>query len=275
MRAFVLSVMLSALPVSLSAQERCGGHGNACTVENGTYHMALPGNGKTIGTVMYLHGAGSDGAASLKGGLAAEAVRRGYAFISPNGIHPERPRFKKNWSVRARGTLFARDDIGFLRNVLADAETRFGVNRTQVLLSGFSRGGSMVWDVACFAPDLATGFAPAAGAFWDDLPTTCERPVHLFHTHGWGDRTVPLEGRSLRGGRVVQGDVWASLFILRAVNGCDARQPERSAIKGERWWRYWSDCKSGSITLMLHPGRHGLPKGWSRDILDWFAGLRG
>jgi len=272
MRAMFLGVlMMGVLPASAEA---CGGRGDPCEIDSGRYHIVLPEGGATAGTVMHLHGAGADGNGALRGGLARAAVARGYAFVAPNGEHPG-ARFKKNWSVKATGSSFARDDISFLRDVLADAKARHGAPLDSVLLSGFSRGGSMVWDIACLAPDMATAFAPAAGAFWDDLPDGCERPVDLFHTHGWSDRTVPLEGRSLRSGQIVQGDVWASLFILRAVNGCAARQPEKSAIKDDRWWRYWTDCADGSITLMLHPGGHGVPKGWAAAILDWFEDLEG
>ncbi len=270
MRALAFGLMMLVFPAH--AQD-CGGAKNPCQVEGGSYHIMIPEGGAVSGTVMHLHGAGASGKGTLKAGVAKQAINRGYAFIGPNGIHPERTRFKKNWSVRANGSTFVRDDIAFLERVLADAEARHGAPRDNVLLSGFSRGGSMVWDIACYAPDMATAFAPIAGAFWDDLPEDCERPVDLFHTHGWDDRTVPLEGRSFRGGEVVQGDVWASLFVLRKVNGCAARQPERSAIKGDRWWRYWTDCAAGSITLMLHSGKHGPPKGWSVDVFEWFEGL--
>lgn len=272
MRALLLSLILFALPASTYATD-CGGRDDPCEVSSGAYHILMPEDGEAAGVVMHLHGAGATGNGMLRNGLAKAALKRGYAFIAPNGIHPERARFRKNWSVRAKGTKFKRDDITFLREVLSDAETRHRVDRSKTLITGFSRGGSMVWDIACFAPDLGTAFAPVAGAFWDDLPTDCERPVDLFHTHGWDDRTVPLEGRSLRGGSVIQGDVWASLFILRAVNGCAARQPKRSEILGERWWRYWTDCNAGSITLMLHPGGHGVPRGWSQDVLNWFEAL--
>jgi len=192
---YLFGLFLIALPGSALAAD-CGGRDAPCEIDGGAYHILLPEGGTAAGVVMHLHGAGASGNGMLKGGLAKSAVKRGYAFIAPNGIHPERARFKKNWSVRAKGTKFKRDDITFLRDVLADAEARHGINRSKTLISGFSRGGSMAWDIACFAPDMATAFAPAAGALWDDLPANCERPVDLFHTHGWDDRTVPLEGRS-------------------------------------------------------------------------------
>ena len=111
---------------------------------------------------------------------------------------------------------------------------------------------------------------PAAGAFWDDLPERCEGPVDLFHTHGWNDRTVPLEGRPLRDGTIAQGDVWESLAILRATNGCTSRQPSRSEVLGDQWWRHWENCDAGRIDLMVHPGGHGSPSGWATSALDWF-----
>jgi len=203
---------------------------------------------------------------------ASCASNSGYALIAPNGEHAD-GRFRKNWAVRARGSSFARDDVAFLRAVLRDVETRHRVSTDRLLLTGFSRGASMAWDIACHHPDMAVAFAPVAGAFWNELPSKCVRPVDLFQTHGWTDRTVPLEGRVIPNSVLVQGDLWASLFLLRNLNGCSARQPERAVIDGDRWWRYWTDCAAGSITLMLHPGGHGIPEGWSKEALDWFEGL--
>mmetsp|Transcript_17957 Transcript_17957/g.27295 ORF Transcript_17957/g.27295 Transcript_17957/m.27295 type:complete len:281 (-) Transcript_17957:902-1744(-) len=271
-RLLMICVTLFGTAVlAISAQaETCGDADTPCTVAQGTYHMALPEDGVALkGLVMHLHGAGALGRGLLKSGLGRGAVARGYAFVAPDGYHPG-SRFVRNWSVRAKGTAFERDDAMFLRDVLADAQAKAGVEGLPVLLAGFSRGGSMVWDIACDDPGFATSYAPLAGAFWDDLPDGCAAPVRLFHTHGWNDRTVPLEGRSLRDGTVVQGDVWASLKILRETNGCDARQPERSSFDGDRWMRHWTDCAAGQIDLMLHPGGHGAPRGWANQMLDWF-----
>ncbi|MEO1399149.1 MAG: polyhydroxybutyrate depolymerase, partial [Pseudomonadota bacterium] len=159
-------------------------------------------------------------------------------------------------------------DVAFLQDVLADARQQTELPDAPVLLAGFSRGGSMVWDMACLDPNFADAYAPMAGAFWDSLPTSCAGPVRLFHTHGWTDRTVPLEGRSF--GTVVQGDVWQSLFVLRETNGCSKRQPESSSFEGGGWLRHWTDCDSGQIDLLLHPGGHGAPQGWSQRVMDWF-----
>ena len=264
----VLSGVCASLPfaVSVTAQP-CGGADTPCTVKDGSYHMRLPEQVIPSGIVVHLHGGGGTGKGMLNSGLAGEALARGYVFVAPSGEHPEN-RWSRDWSVKADGMTFNRDDIAFLRDVLADVRQTVGLPDAPVLLAGFSRGGSMTWNMACYAPDFAEAYAPMAGAFWDALPEDCVAPVRLFHTHGWTDRTVPLEGRSF--GAVVQGDVWASLKVLRETNGCSKRQPERNSFDGEFWFRHWTDCDAGQIDLMLHKGGHGAPSGWANRVMDWF-----
>lgn len=256
---------------STSHAQSCGDFDMPCMINGGTYHIARPDTATPKGIVMHLHGGGGRGRGLLKSGMGKAAVERGYIFVAPDGYHPK-SRFVRNWSVRADNSRFERDDMQFLVDVLADVRARNNIVATPVLLSGFSRGGSMVWDIACAKPDFATGYAPMAGAFWDDLPASCAGPVKLFHTHGWNDRTVPLEGRSFANGAVVQGDVWASLKVLRETNGCLKRQPETNSFDGDYWLRHWTDCEAGQIDLLLHKGGHGAPKGWAKRMLDWFEG---
>ena len=268
--AKTLATAFGWIVLSLPAHA-CGGSDERCSLPSGNYYMAEPAADAAKGIVVHLHGGGGRGRGLLNSGLGKEAVARGYIFVAPDGDQPG-TRFSKNWSVRSNDRVFPRDDIGFLDEVLADVRSRTGASDVPVMLAGFSRGGSMVWDVACHNPTFADAYAPLAGAFWDDLPETCKAPVRLFHTHGWNDRTVPLEGRSFGGGSTIQGDVWQSLKVLRANNGCDARQPERNSFEGDLWFRHWTDCKAGEIQLMLHKGGHGAPKGWSVRMMDWFEG---
>lgn len=263
-----LSMLASWVPFAAGAQS-CGGADAPCVIESGSYHLRLPAQDDPHGVVILLHGGGGHGRGLLDTNLARQSVERGFIFVAPNGEHPT-ARFPNNWAVRADNFGHEKDDIAFLADVMDDVAQTYEVDRTRMLLAGFSRGGSMVWDVACFAPSLARAYAPSAGAFWDTLPEACEGPVDLFHTHGWNDRTVPLEGRPLWDGSVAQGDVWQSLQILRQANGCTSRQPSRSQQDGDRWLRHWEDCAQGRIDLMLHPGGHGSPADWAPRVLDWF-----
>ncbi|MEM9098801.1 MAG: dienelactone hydrolase family protein [Pseudomonadota bacterium] len=260
-----LIAALISLPLTAQA---CGGPDAPCEIANGTYHLALP-DGPVKGVLLHLHGGGGKASATIKGRTATAALARGYAVIAPQGWQPEN-RWPRDWSVTAKGISYQRDDIAFLREVLADVAARHGLTPKPLLLSGFSRGGSMVWDVACRAPDLADAYAPFAGAFWDHLPESCTAPVTLFHSHGWTDRVVPLEGRSFFEGKVIQGDVWASLAVLRQTNGCANRQPKTSFAAKGLLLRNWTDCKAGRLDLLLHPGGHAAPNNWATLALDWF-----
>lgn len=265
----VLSLVLMLIPGASHADQICGAAEDPCSVQSGTYHAVLPEDAPPKAGIVLLHGGGGKGKGLLKSNMARQSLKRGYAFIAPNGFHPG-ARFEHNWAVRARNFGHEKDDIAFIRDVLDDVATRFDLPRDRILLAGFSRGGSMVWDIACHAPDTARAYAPAAGAFWDDLPKDCTGPVDLFHTHGWEDRTVPLEGRPIWDGKIVQGDVWESLAILRRANGCTNLQPDSVSFEGDNWWRHWTACDGARIDLMLHPGGHGTPKTWANTALDWF-----
>jgi polyhydroxybutyrate depolymerase len=133
----------------------------------------------------------------------------------------------------------------------------------------------MVWDIACLAPGTAAAYAPVAGGFWDPLPEGCAGPAHILHTHGFTDRVVPLEGRPIGDGdfRAQQGDIYAGLAIWRRTLGCGTRADAEEAA-GDIWRKTWSGCRAGgSLTFVLHPGEHAIPRDWQDMALDWFEEL--
>ena len=231
--------------------------------------MALPPrpDGAPVPGVVYLHGWGANAAATIaRKPRRAAVLARGMALIVPQGV-PRAGRTQRDWGVSDRGT-HPRDDIAFLSRVLADAARR-GVDPARILLAGFSRGGSMVWEAACRAPGLARAYAPVSGAFWEPMPEGCAGGVDLHHTHGWSDRVVPIEGRPVAGGRLVQGDLFGSLATLRRTLGCGSHRPARAVAADGLWRRSWV-CPGGRLVLALHPGGHGPPQGWLSRALDWF-----
>jgi len=268
---WVLTIVATLFLTTPATAQDCGTREGTCPTENGFYRLILPeGVAAPVPALVFLHGGSSTSAAVMKNGaMIRELGTRGYALITPEGQeNPPRPR--KNWGVFDNRT-HPRDDIAFVKEAIADAARR-GVDPGRVLLAGFSRGGSMVWDIACRAPGTARAYAPIAGAFWEPLPQSCAAPVDLFHSHGWTDRIVPIEGRSFRNGRVVQGDLFAGLAVLRRTNGCEPQMPDDRVIDHEAglWFRRWTGCAGGRLDLLLHPGGHGTPKGWLTRVLDWF-----
>lgn len=254
----------------------CAGSAEPCRLdsqgEGGTYHLVLPDDEPApdgLPAVIFLHGWGSDGASIMQNReLVNAALSRDYAVIAPDGS-PRPERNGRSWKFHPE-RRDGRDEGAFLRAVADDAAKRFGLDRERMLLAGFSIGGSMVSYVACEAPESFSAYAPVSGSFWDPLPQSCEAPVRLLHTHGWSDGTVPLEGRAVGNGQMVQGDVFAAMQIWRAANGCQGDNPSGFRRSEGFLIRNW-DCDSAApLTFALHPGGHSVPRGWADLVLDWY-----
>lgn len=272
----LLLVAAASLAITAAAARAgCGADPLPCQIAAGSYHLLLPAGqnpGQPLPAVMFLHGWGGNGAATIKNtGMMSVILDRGYAMIAPNGLtDPEAKGGSWDFHPDYRGK---RDEAAFLKAVADDAAARFGISRGRILLAGFSIGGSMTSYLACAEPGAFAAYAPVAGSFWRPHPTACAGPVRLLHSHGWTDATVPLEGRSFDAGAFAQGDVFQAMEIWRAANRCTKAMPDAFDTKGIFWLRRWTACADGSaLELALHSGAHGIPKGWALLALDWFEG---
>ncbi len=274
--ALALAAMLFAGRTTGFAAEPCGDALNSCVVPLGSYHAALPAPprkpGETRPAVLFFHGAGGLGRDVLDPrSYLKPFVEAGYVVLGANGLMRPGNAFGTGWSFRPESPQ-QRDELAFAKEVLDDAEKRFAIDRKRVLVSGFSIGGALVWYLACKEPALGMAYAPIAGGFWRPHPTVCAGPIDLLQTHGWRDRTVPLEGRPLRGGELVQGDIFEGLQLWRKVDGCDALRPDTFETGAVFWRRSWTICRSGrELSLALHPSDHDdVPKEWAGMARSWF-----
>jgi len=263
--------LAALLALALPAHAGCNGIDQACQVSLGEYHIATPEGDGPHPAVIFLHGAGGKGVSATKMRAITE---RGYAAIGPQGIKRPGSRFGASWSFHPERAQF-RDEMAFIKEIIADAEKNHNIDPARLLIGGFSIGGSMTSYLACADPDLAKAFAPVAGAFWRPHPDleACAGPVNLLHTHGWKDKTVPLEGRPLGGGTIYQGDVWVSMQIWRTANSCSGMRADTFEITDNFWHRKWDTCDHGTLEFALHQGAHGIPRGWANMALDWFESL--
>lgn len=269
MRVTALALLLSG--VADAAQAACGDDPAPCLLGDGEYHVVLPEHtSAATPMVLFLHGAGSSGARTLGNtGLVNSLLARGYAIVAPTAGRHFGSGDGYSWNFFPGWD--GRDETRFLKQVAQDAATRFDLNRGQTLLAGFSAGGFMVNYLACAEPDAFAAYAPVAGGFWRPHPTECAGPVRLFHTHGWRDSTVPLEGRILGSYQLQQGDIFAGLEIWRAANLCPDEKPTHFSETGPFLRRAWTECASDSaLEFALHPGGHSVPVGWADMVLDWF-----
>lgn len=265
----VLVGILAALGAATTAQAGCGPSSDACEILSGSYHIELPeqAGSSPVPAVLFLHGYGSSGAGSLKNRRMVRGLTdRGYAVIAPDAL----PRHGKKRSWNFFPGWKGRDEALFLQNVAADAAEKFDLERSNMVLAGFSAGAFMVNYLACDEPESFAAYAPVSGGFWRPQPDNCVGPVRLFQTHGWSDSVVPLEGRYLGGGQFQQGDIFAGLELWRETNHCLEQAPDRLSAEGPVMRRRWS-CKAGAdIDFVLFPQGHRVPGNWSGWMLDWF-----
>jgi polyhydroxybutyrate depolymerase len=236
------------------------------SLPDGTYRAVVPPgwDGKRpMPLVLYLHGFRED-SAKITGNadLVAAATGFGALLVVPDGKD-------MSWS-HVGAPSHKRNDLAFLHAVVADAEQRWPVDQARVFASGFSIGGSMVWDLACHAATGFAAFLPFSGDFWTPYPERCETgPVDLRHTHAMNDHTFPMNGRPLFGGQFHQGDVHQGFAILEATDTC-AVEPDRKLRDGDLDCESWTTCVSGrQLEMCLHNGDHQIQPDWFRRSIDW------
>ncbi|MFO6463413.1 alpha/beta hydrolase family esterase [Jannaschia sp. KMU-145] len=263
-----------ALALALPAAAQACGPDSPCDIEDGVYRIALPdAPDGPVPAVIFLHGFGGSGEGTMRQrGTIAAFTSRGYAFIAPDG-QPREGRGGLRWNFRDDGRAQTRDEDDFLMAVADDAAARHGVDRDRIVLAGFSNGAFQVTYLACRHPEAFAAYAPVSGGFWRPHPEGCAGPVRLLQTHGWSDSTVPLEGRPLRDGAFVQGDIFEGLGLWRRANGCAWDDPDGYRETGQFQRRFW-ECDEGSaLDMALFPGGHGVPSGWADMAADWFEAL--
>ena len=272
----VIATLLALSASAAAADEPICSVGAPCVVEGGEYHLRFPtawDGEKPLPALLFFHGHRSSGEAMVRSkNLARDFVDHGYLLIAPNGAKRGGDG-ARGWPARDVAPSF-RDDLAFIERVMDDVEGRVPLRADQVLVSGFSSGGSMAWYLACHAGSRYAAFAPVAGGLrYPHPPEPCPAgPVRLLHIHGFADLQVPLEGRGIREWH--QGDVFASLDLLRRTNGCASRPTE--ITRGEIYaCRVWNGCDSGrDVRICLHDGGHGLPAGWGVVVREWFESER-
>lgn len=261
-----LAALLFALPTFALAQ--CGPD-TACEIDGGTYHMAGVGNGTDPApALVFFHGHNATGQMIFRGRIKSEFADAGYVVIAPNGqqIPGRNTRF---WPGRDGS---ARDDVGFVLDVVEDAKTKANIDPERIYVAGFSAGGSMAWLVACKQANAFAAYVSIAGALREPNDTTdCpSNPVRFLQIHGFADNQVPFEGRAIRDWH--QGSIWDSLALARTANQCRTH-PDTINIGEQFRCRDWNaSCRNGAIKFCTHNGGHGLPRGWTALAKAWFEG---
>ncbi|OQP83661.1 poly(3-hydroxybutyrate) depolymerase [Rhizobium rhizosphaerae] len=243
-----LTVLLFACLQAEAGRGACGGS-VACPVPGGDYRIVLPA-GEAKGAYVYFHGyMGSAEDQMRQTALVDTVLAHHLAFVALDG-------YQGSWSVRG-GPEKSRDDLAYLRLVLADLGRSHGFRPANTLIGGFSLGASMAWYAACDEGGRFAGMLTFSGVFWDPLPrpTDCAAALPpMIHVHGRADGTFPLAGRAI-GASHHQGDTFKSIALYRQRAACAAPVPRRPVV-ADLDCTVASGCRRGDSMLCLHAGGH-------------------
>ena len=251
-----IALLMIAAPARAETAAPC----SPCEVAEGYYLAAAPPDwdGKTpLSLVVYFHAWGK-APQNVVGfePLIAPLHERGALVIAP---FARIGYWRQIGEGRHEG---GRDEAAYVRRILADVKRRWPIDESRVLASGFSRGASLVWNLACYEGDLFTAYAPFSGGFWRSTPKECPTgPVALRHVHGRKDPIVAYDEVGLYD----SAPITEGIALFRRVNA--SSQLAAEAKRGKRVCRRWEG--EAPLELCLHQGGHWFPPGWLAESYDW------
>ncbi|MEM8697838.1 MAG: hypothetical protein AAGF44_01630 [Pseudomonadota bacterium] len=259
------------------AQERCDwpAFEKPCQVPGGVYRALAPSGPGPHRTVVYLYGSTGHSREITEAAFFQQIVDQfDYALIVPaaKDVNYRGGTRDTGWSLRHGQKT--RDEVSFLKAVLQDAEERFSIDRENILFMGQSRGGFLIWELACHNPELGSAWAVHAGGYLGPLPERCKQPVKFLHTHGTEDRIVRYSGMRDVSGDTDMVSVNSALAMLQRTNDCDPRSEAPDGRIGPFTRYEYRGCdQDGALQLMLHKGGHSFPGAWFKTVIDWFEGV--
>jgi len=204
--------------------------------------------------VIILHGLAGSGEQFLAQTHWKDAAdRHGFILLAPDGQLPI-PTLPANIGRNVRlwnaGPLtsewvaaHAKDDSGFLRQLITDWINSGRAAPGQIYVTGFSNGAAMAFRAGADLSDLVSAIAPVSNPLLMPVESL-HRPVSLLMIWGEADPVSPFAGGSLeRGGREINRpsahdsfEVWSRLL------GCEGDESQESPAP--------------TVTLLVHPTCH-------------------
>jgi len=258
--------MLSALLLAALSLPSPGDHARTLLV-NGIerhyiVHLPRPARRGRLPVVVLLHGAGGTGRrVAVSTGFSAEADRRGFVAVYPDGVD-------RSWNDgRSTGGV---DDVLFIRTMVDTLARELAIDPRRIYAAGISNGSMLAHRLGCELPGTFAAIAAVSGGMPSVITAHCTAgpPVSFIGFNGTADRLVSFEGGGGLESATASAAHWA------AADGCDATPaaaflPERAPSDGTRVRRWtWSGCAPGTaVTLYaIHGGGHSWPGGYQSRL---------
>jgi polyhydroxybutyrate depolymerase len=215
-------------------------------------------------TVIVLHGTWQSGLIMRHTtGLEPLVEREGLVAVYPNAIATQ-------WNDgRAAAAVWGpRDDVAFLRALVAHLVRTGIADPHRIYALGFSNGGMMALRMICEATEVFAAVAVIGASLPAEEYPRCRpnAPTPTLLMNGTADPFVPYEGGQviLRGGVVLSTD--QTIAFLRKVNGCaDSVQVAALPALDRQDMRVrvysWTRCSSAAPVVLyrVEGGGHRIP----------------
>ena len=252
-------VCLFLLAMAMSSPAMACGAKTDCQLGERIYRIYMPErkSADPVGAIIFAHGYRGTAAGTMGNkSLLKLADELGVALVAPQAIGsgwrlPNRPRQRDN-----TGEI----EFSYFRDLIGELKSRYGIDTGKLLMSGFSGGGMLVWNLACHMGDRFAGFAPIAGTFWAPVPKNCPTPIlDLMHFHGTKDDVVPLDGRPIADAK--QSEVYDALDLTVRLGGFgEARPVDAEGLDCERR----TNAAGKVLEFCTHGGGHGYKADYIR-----------
>jgi polyhydroxybutyrate depolymerase len=219
-----------------------------------------------------LHGGGGSmdyQADDGKYGLITKSEQAGFIAVFPNGYSKFRGGKLATWNAGnccggARDNQV--DDVGFIRQVVANVTRQLNIDRKRIYATGMSNGGMMAYRLACEMPDVFSAIAAVAGT---DNTASCSPkiPVSILHIHAKNDTHVLFNGGA---GSGVPNAAAVTNFTSVAdtvskwtrFDGCPV-SPRRILDKAGAYCDVYAPCRGNSQVelCVTETGEHSWPGG--------------
>lgn len=202
--------------------------------------------------VLNFHGYSSNASQQdLLAKMSAKADREGFVAVHAEGIG-------SSWNAGpccGEAMNSKLDDVGFVRAMIDELESKLCVDERRIFATGMSNGGFLSHRLACELSDRIAAIAPVAGV--NGMATcTPKRPVPVLHFHGTSDTLVPYLGNAMFPAVEKMIVDWAKR------NGC-SEKPREIFRAGDSHCQTYDTCLPGSeVTLcIVDGGGHTWPGG--------------
>lgn len=226
-----------------------------CVIGERTYRIRMPAGAvsEPVGAIIFNHGYRGTAAGVMRNERMGEAIARlGVALVAPQGAGGD-------WDIPNSPGGGSDGELAYFDTLKQALVERHGIDPDRIMVTGFSAGGMMTWELACKRGDQFAAFAPISGTFWAPVPRACPTlPAPIIHMHGTSDRVVPLKGRRIQNTK--QGDVYKALKLAapKRTHGDWGSMGEAAGLTCQ----HKSPDGVPPIQFCVHPGGHTMRSSW-------------